>query len=297
VPSRWKAAYHYERLFGYEISPGECFKHPEELGLNPYAPRSKGYVKGGLLRKFRSPQTKEDELSKLWLFSTPWKTHTDKKSFALERKRAKELKNVVYYTEYDEYYNPEIIESGLAYQGNPDFMLGKYQLPRWADLQGIVLEGISCGRTTKGRYPKRAANEMLKYLLAPNPIESWLTGGYTIESFFYREPGVTGINALLYERLRSTVIGNFPSVNKRDGKDAILHMRDGAGKDFLAKTGISFQDPPNIEENEDVVQPEEEWDLSDEEDNLLDLSDDDVEIYYVDEEEDDDCIVFQDDIE
>lgn len=266
------------------------------LGLNPQAPRAKGYVKGGLLRQFRSPKSTVDEMDQLWKFSTPWKETSGRKDFAQERKRAKSLKNVVHYTEYDEYYNPEIIESREAFTSQPDFLLGKYQLPRWADLQGIVLEGLSCGRTTKGRYPRKAAQEMLNHLLARNPIDSWLTGGYTIESYFYRDPGLTGLNLLLYESLRRTTIGNFPSVNKREGKDAILHMRDGSGHQFLKDLGIAL-DSSNDEEESILSTPEEEIEYDETDDDSFGLEDDDVSIAYFNESDDDDSIIIQDDIE
>jgi hypothetical protein len=271
VASRWKANYHYERLFGYEISKCESFKHPEMLGLDPSAPTHKGWVRGGLLRKYRSPQgliAEEDR--RVWSLSTPWREKHDTKEFHLLRQEAKKKRNIIKYTEFDEYLHPEMEEDYSVLQSKPDFFLGKYQLPRWADLQNVIFEHLSCGRTTQGRYPKRAAFYMLQYLHSNNPIESWIRGGYKINSYFYRDPGVSLQNQLLYNSLKLTEISPWTTINKVEGEGALAHIVKGSGIDFLKNAEESFDDSPLTVET-------------------LELADEDISVSYADSDEEELC--------
>jgi len=237
-PSRWLASYHYERLFGYELQKCEAFLHPEMLGLDPSAPITQGYVRGGILRKYMTPpQPEDDTFRALWIATMPWKEKHDKKDFNKQRKQLKSKIHSIYYTEVDEYLNPRIEERGLK-RASPDFHLGNYQFPRWADLRHLIGHGVTSGRVTHGNYPRRTAYHMLNYLHSKSPIESWITGGYEIVSFFYRTPGVSLQNALMYESLQRAHIEPFRSVNKQMGENAIVFMRDNAGLKFLQEVGI-----------------------------------------------------------
>jgi len=233
---RWKQTFHYERIFGWEKSPGESQEHPCMLGLNPQAPYPVGYVKGGLLRKYVSPKDSEDEESRrIRAIAFPWKEKKDK-DFAKTRALAiAKYKDRISYTEYDEYLNPRIEESATSKKLTPDFFLASYQLPRWADLKSILYNEATTGRTTMGMYPKRAAYYMLNYLLSDNPIHSWITGGYEIISPFYRIPGVNNQTLWLYSKLKWSTRFNFPSVNKKKGDGAISLLTEGSGLEFLSQ--------------------------------------------------------------
>jgi hypothetical protein len=284
IPRRWLANYHYERIFGYEIRKGEAFDHPKMLGLDPTASYSTGYVKGGLLRRYQSPKPDEDEeMRRFWSISYPWKNPHDKKKFHEIRKSLKKKVHLVHYTEYEDYLSPEI-EEVRGESLKPDFYLGNYQLPRWADLQSLIWNQSTSGRTTQGAHPKRAAYYMLQYLHSRNPINSWLTGGYRISTYFYREPGVDLFTSLLYESLRNAGRYSGPVVNKTQGPGALAVYVPGAGSDFLKKHGV-------IESSEEISVELENLHVEyerDAEDEVLDLDDldEDYDVAYVSDEDD-----------
>lgn len=236
--SMFKACYHYERIFGYEIFKGESLKHPEMLGLNPLAQRAHGFVKGGLLRKMRQPKTEDELQRRIWSITHPWKVYKQGKSFAQERKNKRYLKDIVWYTEYDSYLNPEVKDNQLASIGKPDFWLGKYSLPKWADLQLLISQRQTVGRTTMGRHPKLAAYHMLKYNLSKDPIRTWIDGGYEVVSDFYRTPGVSELNALIYTSLKNVERLSLTCVSKKQGKGAISVLLDGTGLEFMERHGL-----------------------------------------------------------
>jgi len=228
---RWLMCYHYTRMYGYEIHKLEAFDHPTMLGLNPRADKPVGYVKGGLLRKYRAPKTTDEFDRRLWSIVYPWKDRVDN-NFLEKRKNVKKFKDIVWYTEYDEYLNPEVSNARLgAY--TTDIQTGKYQLPRWADMQAIFSSHVSSGRTTRGRHPKLAAYKMLDYLLSDDPIASWLTGGYEVLTNFYRRPGVEPGLHFLYHHLKMTKIGSYPVTNKVAGEGALVAIHKWSGIDFM----------------------------------------------------------------
>jgi len=241
---RWKQTFHYERIFGYEVRPGESQEHPCMLGLNPQAEYPVGYVKGGMLRKYISPSEDDEEYRRIWAISFPWKDKKDRNFQQTRQEAIEKYKDRVHYTEYDEYLNPRIKAVDSDKRIVPDFFLGSYQLPRWADLKSILFESATCGRTTMGIYPKRAAYYMLDHLLSDNPIHSWITGGYEIISPFYRIPGVSMSTQMLYNQLKVSTRFEFSSVNKTKGEESISILKEGSGLDFLQ--GI------NLVENEAV---------------------------------------------
>ncbi|USW07204.1 putative RNA-dependent RNA polymerase [Erysiphe lesion-associated ormycovirus 3] len=274
-----KMAYHYERIFGFEIRRAECFDHPTMLGLNPYTPRHVGYVKGGLLRKYRTPKPDCDENQRrIWAMSFPWKLPVQKKEFQKTRYNLRNEKNRIHYTEYDEYFHPEIESRSKVLLMHPDFMLGSHQLPRWADLQQLIAVGRTCGRVTKGHHPKQAARKMLDYLLADDPISSWLCGGYDVVSSFYRIPDLNPDMQLIYERLRSCIRLNHPIINKAIGEEAISHIKEGDGLEFLQQ--IKLQEVPDIDDfymNTDNIKYLDNRDFEEPEDNFaLEFEDFDV---------------------
>ncbi|USW07202.1 putative RNA-dependent RNA polymerase [Downy mildew lesion associated ormycovirus 3] len=283
VENRWKANYHYERLFGYEVFKGEAFLHPSKWGLDPYAQKSVGWVRGGLLSKYVTDKSDDEESRRIWNIGFPWKEPKDK-DFAAKRANAKSKKDYVYYTEYDSYLNPKVKDKLLGDAKKPDFMLGSYQLPRWADLQSIMFNQVSSGRTTMGRYPKRAAYHMLDFLLSSNPINSWISGGYEVDSDFYRSPGLTPEIQLLYSQLRETELTSFSSVNKREIDTNKSFMAKGEGISFLKgkeDTTISREfvldiQPEEVEYEFDDSDVEQDFNMSDEEIALIDSDDDSI---------------------
>jgi len=284
LPSRWKAAYHYERIFGSEYSPGESFLHPEMWGVNPLAPRTSGYVTGGLLRKAVTPKHQDEEQRRLWSIMYPWKVAKPSKEFSMVRRTMKRKAHLVHYTEYEEYLNPRIEEPKDNHLG-VDFFLGKYQLPRWADLQNIIWNQQTTGRTTMGTYPKRAAYGMLSNLLSSNPIHSWIKGGYYIETPFYREPGLTLLDQLVYESLRASSIHSSPIVNKSEGKGSLEIIKQGTGIEFFTKY---VKDDTQIEEITFELEMPDNLDTLgyESQDELLDLDDDaSLEINYGEEDD------------
>jgi len=284
----WLMAYHMERLYGYEIQRGEAFLHPNVLGLNPQASKPVGWVKGGILKEYKTPKPQGDEtLRRFWSIKFPWKNPHEKKEFHRIRKDAKKYKNVIHYTEYDEYLNPDIEPISRVAIEKPDFFLGKYQLPRWADLQLMLGRNETTGRTTMGRYPKLAARGLLDNLLSRDPIGSWVAGGYNIISPFAREPGLNPDNQLLYEMLRTVKRTGTNSVNKREGLDSISSVNTGEGIKFLTQ----------IKEEKDLpieIHEEEEEETSDYEGPLDFLEEEDVDIAYVDEDEADLGVILND---
>jgi hypothetical protein len=217
----WLMAYHYERIFGYEIFPGESQEHPEMLGLNPEAIMRTGYVKGGLLRKYKTPRDLDENTRRIQSITYPWKDAKEKINFDKTRRKIKGLKDVVWYTGYDEYLNPRIEGRGKNKDLTRDLATGKYQLPLWADIQSIIGSNATCGRATRGRHPRLAAYHMLDNLLARDPILAWTEGGYDIVSPFNRKPALETDIHLLYESLRHTTFDNFKRAEKVSGANAL----------------------------------------------------------------------------
>jgi hypothetical protein len=275
--SRWKANYHYERIFGFEVSKGEAFKHPTMLGLDPEAVRYSGYVKGGILRRYQTQRPDcDEEQRRIWSVAYPWKDPPGKKGdFQKERYNLRAKKNIVTYTGYDEYLHPQITERMENLPRARLTEVAKYSLPSWADLQSVVQSHFTCGRTTYGRSPLKAASRMLSFLHSQNPIHSWVTGGYNIETPFYRIPGVDPWNQLLYESLIRTAIHNRPLINKEEGEGSLVYMTKGSGIDFLKN---------NKEDGEEFIldignSPDEALFINDEEDELsAEMSDLEVDI-------------------
>jgi hypothetical protein len=211
---RWIQNYHYERIFGYEVTKGEAFKHPTMLGIDPTATYHDGWVRGGELRKVQHPEPEPDEmLRRVWNIAFPWKNATKKKDFHRTRMSYRNKKDIVSYTCYDDYCNPRIRERN----NEPiiaDFKFGSYQLPKWADLQQLMFTGKTCGRTTEGTYPKKAAHEMLSFLHSRDPIHSWINGGYDIISYFYREPALDNWTLQLYTMLKRSSLYQTKSAIK-----------------------------------------------------------------------------------
>jgi hypothetical protein len=244
-PHRWKANYHYERLFGYEVNRGEAFMHPSMLGLNPDGEYLTGYVKGGLLRKYKAPQSDHDvELNRIWSIQFPWRDPPPRKDFQKIRNSLRKKKNIVYYTEYDDYLNPEV-----RFTGNiplkPVLNKGNYQLPSWSDLQEIIAHHRTYGRTLQGHNPIRASERMLDYLLADNPIHAWLAGGYEVITPYYRIPGVNPWIQVLYESIRKIQKASTPIANKSLGEGSLVHMGQGSGISFF--NSIKVEEEINFE--------------------------------------------------
>jgi hypothetical protein len=253
-------------------------------GLDPSAPKHTGWVKGGLLAKYTSDKSELEEMRRVWSIGIPWKQPKDK-DFARKRKLAKSYKNKVYYNLYDEYNNPKVIDSTGITSVKPDFFLAGYQLPRWSDLQSILFNHISCGRTTQGRNLKVSAKNMLDHLLSNDPIGSWLKGGYEVDSPFYRTPGLTPEFQLLYNSLRNSKMNQDVSVIKTEVKDSYSFMKQGSGSEFLKSLGIQFE--TTVEEESQIFN--------------IDMEDvPDVESYHSDDEtfefdEEDENILFSED--
>jgi hypothetical protein len=292
VDSRWKACYHYERIFGYEIRRCESFDHPDMLGVNPSHYTTSGYVKGGLLRQYKAPQPTGDEMQRrIWSITFPWKAPKEK-DFSLKRKRAKNVKDLVHYTGYEDYHNPRIMERNLQMNRNPDFFLGNYQLPRWSDLQDIIFNQTSCGRTTKGRNPKIAANALRTHYLSKSPIDSWLNGGYDIITPFYKDRSLDEVDLLMYTALRNTSLYSSKVVEKvRPEESTPEFTRSGEGRSFIQQ----FVKDHTVSTFE-VVVPElptvyTEDTLDAESDHMIDLDDDEENIEIFSEDDDDDIVI------
>jgi len=284
---RWLTNYHYERIYGYEIQPLEAFLHPTVLGNDLHAAKPVGWVKGGLLRQYRTPSTVDENKRRLWSITYPWKEDIDKVSFNKLRKEKRYLKDVVSYTEYYDYLNPEVrTKDGLPLPR--DLSIGKYQLPKWADMQSIIGSAVTTGRTTKGKHPKLAAYHMLDYLLSDDPIQAWLMGGYEIETSFSRIPGVDPDTNLLYTRLKLCGKYTYPSVNKTEGEGSLLYMKEGSGLEFMQNhesSNLEFTFENNI--IDDFIQDEElEVLADDEEPDIPDFVDSDEEEIFGGESED-----------
>ncbi|WZH63115.1 RNA-dependent RNA polymerase [Ophiocordyceps sinensis ormycovirus 1] len=234
LPRRLKACYVYERLFGHEYEKGESFNHPNMMGINTHAPDIVGFVKGGELRKYLVPPTEgSEEMRRLWSITCPWKEPKDKKSFALIRKGLKKKYNAFYDTEMHEYLNPKIEGPDEFILEKPDFHLGKYQLPRWADMQMILSANRTCGRTVHMKHPAYVANKMVKCMLSRDPIGAALSGGYDIISPFHRVEDVPPFYQLLYDSLKRTVHDSWSFASKRTGDNSSF-THDEEKTDFLA---------------------------------------------------------------
>jgi hypothetical protein len=277
---RWKFNYHYERLFGFEVSPGECFRNPRVLGIDPTAEYPVGWVKGGLLEKVRQPSYPDEEKRRVWSISFPWKTPREEDFSKKRQEYIEKYKNRRHYMEYDEYLNPRIKERGLQLTTNPDFFLGGYQLPRWADLSSILRYRYTCGRTTMGRYPKKAAHYMLDFLLSRNPIHSWITGGYDIISPFYRIPAPTTEDILLYTCLKDSRRDNVPIVNKAIGIGSLTGALEGPWNFTLITQGkdISSVIPEEDIYTSDAESEEEVISIFGDDQDLDLISDDEITI-------------------
>ncbi|WPV08070.1 MAG: RNA-dependent RNA polymerase [Verticillium dahliae ormycovirus 2] len=277
---RWKQTFHYERIFGYEVRRLESQDHPSDLGLTPSAPFRTGWVKGGLLRKYKSPKDGlSEEERRIWSISFPWKTPKDD-NFRIAREKAiQKYKDHIWYTEYDEYLNPRIEDKVDGKTMNPDFFLAGYSLPRWADLQSVLFNHETTGRTTMGTYPKRAAYYMLNYLLSDNPIHSWISGGYDVISPFYRIPGVSNTILMLYDSLKKSNRLSSKHVLKRCPENEPVYLSAGSGIEFMKN--IMNQDYAKLE-NFDVGEII-SYESDEDESQIIDL-DDDLDIDYPDED-------------
>lgn len=266
---RWKANYHYERIFGYEVSKCEAFKHTDMLGLDPTAPRPCGWVKGGLLRKYKSPRIDDENMRRFMSISFPWKSEGKDTDFLIKRRSAKKVRNIVHYVDFEDYMNPPIRELPFKRSG---FNLNRYTLPAWADLQTLVNQGYTCGRTTFGRNPNRVASRMLDYLLADNPIFSATHGGYEIDSPFYRVPGVDAFTQTLYDSLRTAVTHSQPLVLKRKGDSRVEPLESGLDfmRKFAKESGVVLESRTITFHNEIV---EEDY-LSEDDEPSFDAPDD-----------------------
>jgi hypothetical protein len=266
---RWKANFYYEYMFGPEVYPCEAFEHPNKLGLDDTAPYPCNYVKGGLLKHYKSPRPESEEFRRLWSISFPWK---EPKEDNFHRKRYEAIGKYRHhraYMEYDEYLNPRIKEKDVWKNTNPDFFLGAYQLPRWADLQSIIANEYTCGRTTMGRNPRTAAHYMLQYLHSDNPIHSWLTGGYEIISPFARDPAPGDWISLLYYKLKRSSVYTAPITNKVKGENK-LSSSIGDGLKFLQGIEISHEETDFVISESDIPSFEPETDSEE----FIDLEED-----------------------
>jgi len=285
---RWIQCYNYEKIFGFEIRRSEAFDHPNKLGINTLANDSYGWVKGGLLEKFRTPKESTNVYKRALDMTLPYK-QKEEYNFSKERIKARKVVNQYYYNEIDRYNNPHVIDKNI----NKDFRnrSGKYQLPVWADLQQLLLYRHTCGRMTRGHKPSRASRGMLENALSKDPIRSWASGGCIVDSSFYRTPILREDEQVKQQILSSATMGNFRIVNKTMGDKALeKSILPGQGLLFLrekqpeletdlVEINIQVDDIPDEECVDEIVDIFDEIDENLDAEGCLDFEDDDIIVF------------------
>jgi hypothetical protein len=201
LPNKHKVLLRYTRVFGYEYKKNEIIQHPNMLGANLSAPNQIGYVKGGLLRKRKTPTDDNDMESLYMSLSYPWK-ETQDYNFNKERKDfIKRTKDITVDTMIDEYLRPKYEEPNLFNRALDSF-LGNYMLPKWADYQMIFNHHLTSGRTTHSLDKKTALKAFSEYPLSRDPISTMVHGGYEITTHIYKYLIPDEFNRLLWSELR-----------------------------------------------------------------------------------------------
>jgi hypothetical protein len=266
VPRRLSIAYSYRRLFGYETHALDIMEHPTKWGILPYAPKSVGYVKGGLLRKYITDR-QDGPLS--YLMYSRWRK-TKSREFASVRYNARKLKNVFWSTDLEEYLHPEV-EDNLdepMFKSGLDAVLRNYPFPTWADYQNLVVRQETVGRVTHGLPPSRAAKFLRENLLSRDPIGSGIYGGTRVLTGFSRIPGLNNETMIIYLSLLACRYVEPDRLLKKPERQPISGITEDEIKSMLEKTNmeegpITAKDlgltlDPEREEIEDV--PPDEWD-------------------------------------
>jgi hypothetical protein len=208
--NRWRAAFHYTRIFGYELNPFEVYDHPEKWGLNTQATSYDGWVTGGILKKFRSPMSVDVMRDRLASYYFPFGKRT-KVNFQALRIKAKKLKKRKTYTWLDDYLHPYGESSPWQVQLKKGFLTNsKYYTPYWYDLRNLLRSGVTTGRALRGLTPDDARDAIARYCLFPDPIGIARAGGVTaLSKVTMRIPCLTEEQSALYNaimncKLRST---------------------------------------------------------------------------------------------
>jgi len=133
-----------------------------------------------------------------------------------------------------------------------DFHVGKFQIPKWADLRNILITGHTTGRITQGVHPGKIARLMLDNMLADDPIRSAVEGGYEVITPWHRVPYVNSMHLELYEALKTCIRDSYRLFKKRDLEhDPPCNLKDGSGIKFLEKIQ-EIDQIPDILEDDDI---------------------------------------------
>lgn len=226
MPYKWKAMYHYERIFGWECQPGECFDHPTKWGLNYSATEYVGWVKGGLLRKFRSPKSGDITEYRMKSIAFPFMEEKDN-HFNETRFKSRRFKNKRWYTMTDEYLNPKVEEVTWINEVNHQNFLGSEQMPSWYDLNLLYMYKYSTGKILRGLSREDVLHAFERYSLFRDPIGTMKYGGGVITSPFHKTPAISGIMGEIYDLIRDAKIGNMDICKKNSIQNSAAQIEAG----------------------------------------------------------------------
>jgi len=226
----------YRQLFGWEVYPDECIRHPTDWGLNPTAEYRVGWVKGGLLRKFTQSRVADLTEYRVKQSAFPFMRWKDRK-FSLARSKARRLKNVVSYTGYDEYLHPIVEDAPWIIDREPGAAITPHLTSMWYDLRCIIQKGYTTGRYLRGLTPEQARFALARFSFSRDPIGSYIKGGARMISPFHKDRSLTGFSALIYDSLEKVDYDAIPYVNFTDSN---------------APIEINYSDNTNLLDNQEL---------------------------------------------
>jgi len=172
----------YEKTFGYEFYPKDIYNHYERGGIIDKA-YDTGYIRMWWVRGQASPRSNLLFDAK---YQTPFKrvgviktSLRMAKDFSQKRK-ALYRKNQVFDSTLYDYLYPRI-------EYNKKDKILPRVIPRWADLNLILLHGVSGNSLTCGLSPEEMKKAILYQSLSSDPFRARATGGYKVNTVWRTE--------------------------------------------------------------------------------------------------------------
>jgi len=172
----------YEHIFGYEFTRGESLWHPDNGGLNIHTEYVDGWLKSWNVQDKKHPK---DKVENLLAYSLPMSaTPVDKKlarKFQIQRKKIYK-RSKPFDTRVLRYESPRLNQLKTK---TPDMSKLAHSTPLWSDMQMLIVDKITTGKFTSGLSGGSLYTAIRKCKLAPNPFESYASGGYEVVTPYY----------------------------------------------------------------------------------------------------------------
>jgi hypothetical protein len=190
----------YETIYGYEFRPGDSLNSILQCGASPHSRMELGTTRWFRVQQLVSPK---DQITDNLIFSTPLFMEWKEADAARFDKNRRSCYRTTRGTSYNfEYCNPQIVPYKSIRPKLSHIMRATSDR---TEMRLIAFHGLSTGKFTYGTDKSYWDGILKRHSLAPNPFESFVTGGYSVATSWHHPRRVSAEWLFVVQHLKNHI--------------------------------------------------------------------------------------------